>query len=1087
MQRFVSIKSKLLLLLLATIILILLLVGLSLGYLIEKYYREEADKGFSRVFSELSAQLRERETSLISLAQRLSLRSDVVSGINMIYQYATPTDYLPLVYDGEKRKLAREFAKEARAGRIDEVMAYDANGELISYYSDRDGDTSGYLSYRDGAPLSYLSTDAPLRSWEPGVLPVSVAREISINTRNLAAIKYRGSGAAISAEYIHPVSRTYPDGKQLRVGYVLVRKYVTRSFIDELSKKTGIDVMLSLGAHVVPSDMPGVVPEKLGTINSTRVITESLAFSRHNLRNFFTAALALQLMNDNRAVFIAAVPKEVVTDAISNTRALVLLVLFFSAAVILPLGITVSHRAISRPLSQLTNAVAAVERGDYGARVALRSNDELGELSRAFNSMSHSIFAREVELVESENKYRNLVDNLPQRVFFKDRNSVYVSCNSQFASDLGIAPEEIVGKTDFDIFADDHARQYRLDDDRIMRKGDIEELEEPYKAGDCERVIQTVKTPIRNSEGEVVGILGIFWDITEKKQAEEKLRQSAAVFESTADGVMVTDVDNRIIAVNKAFTEITGYSESEALGKSPSFRRSERQDKAFYQDLWRSIERKGRWQGEIWNRRKSGEVYPEWMTISVVRDQEGRISNYVSVFSDITHVKQSQMQLDHMAHHDPLTDLPNRTLLTDRLGQAIRRALRSESRIAVLFIDLDRFKNVNDTLGHPTGDLLLQDVAQRLQNLLRQQDTIGRLGGDEFIILIEDLERPEVAESVATKVIDVLSSPFSIRGQELFIGASIGISLFPNDSDSGQNLIKYADAAMYRAKEQGRNNYQFYTQELTDSAMERLELESALRRALEREQFELYYQPQIDLASGEMVGAEALLRWHHPEQGMIPPDKFIPLAEDSGQIVAIGDWVLQQACRQAQQWCNDSPQFVRLAINLSAIQIQRGDITGKVKEALSRSGLPADKLELEITESVLMQYPEVAEVTLNGLREIGVELAIDDFGTGYSSLSYLKRFPIGVIKIDRSFVKDIPYDNNDTAITRAVIALGESLQMKIVAEGVESGEQAAFLLREGCDLAQGYYYSRPVPAKEMTALLESGALPLVTAGSAELS
>ncbi|MGM0594486.1 MAG: EAL domain-containing protein [Pseudomonadota bacterium] len=1074
MRLLTTIKGKLLLLQLATILLILLLIAGSFAVLVERFYYQQADQGFARLYNELSVQLRERETTLSSLAQRIALRDDVVASVNMLYQYARPDDYQPLIYDSEKQALARELSIEARAAGVDEIALYGADSTLIGFFSRLSQGRSGYLSFSDGEPRPMLATgDNGGSSWEAGRLPETLHERLPHPRLVEGAVRYHGSGSSIVAEYRTPIYRTFPDGEQMRVGLLVARQYVTETLLGDLSDKTGIDFSLRVEGEEPIGKGPALTPEQLARTSATNIVTEQLPFSRNDLGEYFTASMALRLVEGRQALFVATVPKEEIATAIGNTLTLVVVVLLLSVVVILPLGLILVHRTISRPLERLTRGAEAYESGNYGARVELDSNDELAQLAHAFNAMGDSIHQRELMLLESETKYRNLVDNLPQRVFFKDRNFIYVSCNRPFAQDVDLEPDAVVGKSDFDLFSESHARQYRLDDDRIMRKGEIEELDESFSAGGVERVIHTVKTPIRDSEGDVVGILGIFWDVTEKRQAESKLRQSAAVFENTADGVIVTDAEARIIAVNKAFCEISGYSEEEALGQRPSFRRSERQDRAFYRHMWRAIERSGRWQGEIWNRRKDGEVYPEWMTISTVRDGDGRITNYVAVFSDITHVKRSQMQLDHMAHHDPLTDLPNRTLFNDRLHQAIRRAERNDGTVAVLFIDLDRFKNVNDTLGHPVGDLLLQDVARRLQNLLREEDTVARLSGDEFIVLIEDLERPEVAEGVARKVIDKLSHPFSVHGNELFIGASIGISLYPDDGHTAANLVKYADTAMYRAKEEGRNTYQFYTQELTDSVVERMELEAALRRALERDQLELHYQPQVDLAQRRIIGAEALLRWTHPELGNVPPDKFIPLAEESGMIIEIGDWVLQQACTQAVAWARQYEDFRRIAVNLSGVQIQRRDIVDKVAAVLRRTGLEPHLLELEITESVLMHYPEIAAETLQGLRNLGVELAIDDFGTGYSSMSYLKRFPIQNLKIDRSFVMDIPKDSNDTAITRAVIALGKSLQLSVIAEGVETAEQVEFLLHEGCDMGQGYYFSRPIPPGPFRDLLEA--------------
>lgn len=1077
MKRIVSIKSKLLLLLLATITLTLLLAGAGLGYLIERYYEAEAEEGFARVFHELSVQLRHQEQSLAGLARRLSQRDDLVSSINMISRYATPEDYMPLVYDGEKETLAENFRNESQAAAIDEIAAYDAQGTLISFYTSRDNGQMGYLTFAASQPLVMASENEQFSRWQHKSLPGGLSSTLAPSQEGASAVAYRPSAQGLVVEYRSPVHRIFPDGEQLKVGEILVRKYIDESFISGISDKTGISSHIIIKQGWRSDRFLDIDPDTMGEIGTTSTITEKLPHTRFNLNESFAAGVALMLADGRRALFVSVVPREVVSGAVNETFSMVLLVLLLSAAVILPLGIGVSQRTISRPLARLSEAVAAVERGEYGARVELHSNDELSALAYAFNSMSASIHQRERELVESEDKYRNLVDNLPQRVFLKDRQSTYISCNRSYAHDLGIEPEDIVGKSDFELFSPEYASEYRLSDDQIMLKGEIAELEEHYVIGGRDRVVQTVKTPIRSADNAVVGILGIFWDITEKKRAEEQLRQSAVVFENTADGVMVTDAENRIIAVNKAFCEITGYSQADALGKSPSFRRSERQGGEFYSAMWDQIANTGRWQGEIWNRRKSGEIYPEWMTVNVVRDDEGRIGNYVAVFSDITQVKRSQMQLDHMAHHDPLTDLPNRSLLADRLEQAVHRAERTGNHVAVLFIDLDRFKNINDTLGHPSGDLLLQDVARRLQHMLRHEDTVARLGGDEFIVVVENIERPDFAESVASKIIEVLDTPFTINGQELFIGASIGISLYPTDGGNPSNLIKYADTAMYRAKEKGRNTYQFYTQELTDTVMERLALESSLRRALDAGQLELHYQPQVELSSGRIIGAEALLRWHHPELGMISPERFIPLAEEAGIILPIGEWVLEQACSQAARWCALYPEFERIAVNLSIVQLQRNDFVEKVRGVLQRTGLPAAKLELEITEGMLMQFPDITQVVLNGLRDLGVDLAIDDFGTGYSSLSYLKRFPIQILKIDRSFIMDIPADSNDAAITRAVIALGKSLQMKVIAEGVETAQQAEFLLQEGCNVGQGYYYKRSVSADELLRLLRLGRLP----------
>jgi diguanylate cyclase (GGDEF)-like protein/PAS domain S-box-containing protein len=556
-------------------------------------------------------------------------------------------------------------------------------------------------------------------------------------------------------------------------------------------------------------------------------------------------------------------------------------------------------------------------------------------------------------------------------------------------------------------------------------------------------------------------------EATERLQEnEERLRLSASVFEHSVEGVVITDPEGAIVDVNRAFNDILGYSREEVLGENPRLWQSGRHDKEFYLSMWRSLSETGQWRGELWNRRKDGSTFPEWLTINDVRNEQGELTHYIGIFSDISQIKQSQEQLDYLAHHDPLTELPNRLLLLERLTHAISRAYRQRIQLAVIFLDLDRFKQINDSLGHPHGDLLLQYVSDRLSHEIRSDDTLARIGGDEFVLLLEGVNRTDAVAHAAQKLVSLFDVPFNLDGHEVTVSASLGISIYPQDGDEPTLLLRNADAAMYRAKELGRNNYQFYTQELTQNALKRAAMENSLRHSVDRNELYLLYQPKVELVSGRMIGAESLLRWQSTDFGLVSPATFIPLAEESGLIHGIGKWILNEVCRQGKVWLDSGYEIGRIAVNISGLQIQRGRLVEEVTQALEENTLPSEKLELEVTEGFIMEDPEFAIRQLSFLREIGVELSIDDFGTGYSSLSYLKRLPIDKLKIDQSFVREIPHDQDDMAITDAVIAMGQTLGLSVIAEGVETDVQVDFLTSHGCSEGQGYLFSKPVRSEE---------------------
>jgi len=591
--------------------------------------------------------------------------------------------------------------------------------------------------------------------------------------------------------------------------------------------------------------------------------------------------------------------------------------------------------------------------------------------------------------------------------------------------------------------------------------------------GTCSNYSDVAMIVSRQPSGKPIRIIGVSTDISEKKKNEDKILLAAAVFEQGAEAAFITDSDARIVSVNKSFSKITGYQESEVLGNTPAMFSSGKHEPNFYKVMWTAINKLGFWSGEIWNRKKNGDIYPEWETITAVRNDNGEIQNYIATFSDMSQKKESEEKIHYLSNYDALTSLPNRILFKELLQSEVSRCIRNNKACALLFIDIDNFKNFNDSLGHDVGDEILLAVSKRLKTVIYGSDYIGRMGGDEFVILLSNMELNKkgvvkTVSSIAMNILQSFNEHIAIRDLEIQLTLSIGTVLYPFDSRDATSLFKLADTALYRAKDLGKNNFVFFSQDLSDDLHKRMELEQDIRKALRNDEFMMYYQPQIDISSGEIIGAEALIRWNHPKKGWIPPVQFIPIAEESGLICDIGSWALSTVCQTLSSW-NEKGIFkspCRIAVNICVEQFCEEGFIPSINAAIQDNAIDAKQLEIELTERALATNLNDVSKKLEQIKSLGIAIAIDDFGTGYSSLNYLKHFPLDILKIDRAFISGLPDDQDDLAITKTIISMAKNLGMKVVAEGVEEREQLLFLQSEQCDMYQGYLYSPAIPANE---------------------
>lgn len=798
------------------------------------------------------------------------------------------------------------------------------------------------------------------------------------------------------------------------------------------------------------------------------------------------------------------------TSSILHDVLLSLAVSMLTMLIALLLSLILMRRLIEHIMEPINLLIYSAKniawKGLYGLRVKKIADDELGTLTDQFNLMLDEIEKRDQRLLLKNehleevvaNRTQALKENIEELKSSEFRWKFAIEGAGDGVWDWNIATDEAqfskrwkemlgyeesenlsLGKHWADlIHPDDRAYVNETLENYLNGKFDIYivEFRMRCKDGNYKWVLARGMVVSYGEQGKPLRMIGTHTDITERKQTEQQLRIAATAFESQ-EGIMVTDANHIILRVNQAFVNITGYSADEAVGQKADFLNSDHPSAEIYLEMWKCIQEKGEWSGEIFNRRKNGEIYPEHITINAVKDTAGQITNYVNTFTDISIAKAASDRIENLAFFDPLTNLPNRRLFSDRLAQALASSSRSGTHGALLFLDLDHFKTLNDTLGHDYGDLLLKLVADRLNSCVREGDTVARLGGDEFVLLLENLSASSVdaanqIETIGEKILTALNQPYKLHAQEYISTPSIGITLFNDHDESAEDLLKHADIAMYQAKKAGRNTLRFFDPLMQDAINIRVDLERELQKAIEQQQFELYYQIQMN-HSGDPFGAEALIRWKHPERGMIPPFQFIPVAEETGLITYIGEWVMNQACAQLHSWQQDAAtKQLSLAVNVSAKQFLQPDFVAQVKACVNHHNIDNTKLKLELTESMLIDNIQYIINTMNALGEIGIQFSLDDFGTGYSSLQYLKTLPLNQLKIDQSFVRDLTTNSSDETIVLTIITMAQSLGLNVIAEGVETEAQLKLLTEHGCENYQGYYFSRPVPIEDFNRLFK---------------
>lgn len=982
----------------------------------------------------------------------------VDANLALFYNYYEANAGKPEIFDYPARELATALHEAARAVDADWAVVSGKPGAIAGHY-DR---TTFFWSHRDGETKA-IAVDREGNGVEP-------------DARKLAGLGFHAdelhletcaNGSGIAIEWEGEIVRAGTGS----IGRASIGRCLSAETLNDLEERTHFAIVIDSGNRVQSKSAPtGPVPVAdayAGPAPGQRWLGPA-RFTEIDGRRAAVMSVALV---DGQSVGIVIVERDAAAEggagptligtAIASLLAVTLLVM--------TAGLVYLRRNLTQPIERLREGAEQLRQGHYEPITGITAANELGDLASAFNEMTAGIQAREREIERERALLRTLVNTIPDLIWLKDQHGVYLGCNSRFESLYGATEAEIVGKTDYDFVSGEMAEFFREHDRKAMIKGAPSKNEEELEFADGHReLVETTKTPMRNERGELVGVLGIGHDITERKKDEARLQLAASVFENAREGIMITSPTGEIVDVNDSFTRITGYGRDEVRGRNARILQSGRQDRQFYQAMWLSLVNEGHWDGELWNRRKNGELYAEYLTIGCVRDDGGAIKHYVALLSDITAIKDHERQLHHVAHYDALTNLPNRVLLADRLRQAMAQSGRRRQKFAVIYLDLDGFKVVNDTYGHQIGDRLLMRLAAQMKAALREGDTLARLGGDEFVAVLLDLDDVQSSLPMIGRLLAAANQPMVEEGITLQVSASLGVTFFPQTEDvDADHLLRQADQAMYQAKLAGKNCYRIFDTEHDRALRGYHESLDRIRQGLMRQEFLMYYQPKVNMRTGAVVGAEALIRWQHPERGLLPPATFLAVIEEHQLSVELGYWVLDTVLKQIETW-KRTGFTIPVSVNVGALQLQQTDFVERLQQLLNQhTGVHPGELELEVLETSALQ--DVAQVSkvMRACSDIGVAFALDDFGTGYSSLTYLKRLPATQLKIDQSFVRDMLIDPEDLAILEGVLGLARAFGRQAIAEGVETLEHGRLLLRLGCELGQGYAIARPMPAGDV--------------------